>query len=84
MVKMVMDAGLIGVSEVSDLEKHEFFGKYPLFAWSNDTVNINGSLNNIETTNLEITDKLITLNKGLNCLNISKNYIYQIFFLWYE
>lgn len=30
----------------------------------NDTVNILGSLNNIETTNTKITDKLITLNKG--------------------
>ena len=44
----------------------------------NDTVNINGSLNNIETTNLEITDKLITLNKGAVGNNTSGNAGIQI------
>jgi len=31
---------------------------------SNDVVNILGSLNNVETTNTQIKDKLILLNKG--------------------
>ena len=29
----------------------------------NDTVNIQGSVNNVEVTNVKVSDKLITLNK---------------------
>ena len=60
MVKMVMDAGLIGVSKVSDLEKHEFFGKYPLFAWSNDTVNIKRYVEPNKETGKHKTTQLVT------------------------
>ena len=47
--------------------------KVILIGGPNDTVNINGSLNNIQTTNLEITDKIITLNKGASGTNTSGN-----------